>query len=204
MGVEFKCSASCGACNSEGYEARHIAFLVSHATPESVFFDVGAHAGLYSVALAPLVKQVIAIEPVTMDTLLLNVEPFPNVVPISAAAWNESVEVGMEDRTNGQSFVKGTGGIHCVPLNIFAGNGTILPGCRILFKIDVEGAVFQVLQGAQELLDYTDEIAGVIEVDGNHMKRYPNTPDNFDPLLKGFTCVNDQTKNRHYTKGILC
>lgn len=194
--VKFKCAPTCGACNKKGYEARDIAFLVKHATPESVFFDVGAHAGLYSVALAPLVKQVIAIEPVTMDVLIKNTESLPNVMPIWAAAWSTVVEVGMETRDNGQSFISGTGRVYGIPLNIFAGYK------RVLFKIDVEGAIFQVLQGAQHLLCGAGEAIGVIEVDANHLKRYPDTPDNFDPLLRGFTCVNDQTKNRHYTKGI--
>ena len=191
-----KCAPTCGACNKDGYEQGDIDFLKSHATKESVFFDIGAHAGLYTLQLAPLVKQVIAVEPVTIFTLLRNTVDLDNVMLIEAAAWNVATTIGMECRENGQSFMGGAGDVPCVPLDIFNG------ARRVLFKIDVEGAVVEVLKGMQYLLARTSEIAGVIEVDANHMTRFNSNPTQIDAHLQGLECVSGEHKNKHYTKGI--
>ena len=190
-----KCSPTCGACNKAGYEQGDIDFLKAHATKDSVFFDVGAHAGLYTVQLAPLVKQVIAVEPVTHDVLFSNVGHLGNVVIVRGAAWGKAETVGLEYRSNGQSFVAAHGSLHGFPMDIFTAQ-------RLLFKIDVEGAVIEVLRGMTSLLNTTKEIAGVIEVDTNHMTRFGTNPTQIGAHLQGLKCVSGEHKNHHYTKEI--
>lgn len=193
-----KCAPTCGACNKSGYEQGDIDFLKSHATKDSVFFDIGAHAGLYTAQLAPLVKQVIAVEPVTHDVLFSNVGHLSNVVIVDAFAWSVPTILGVEYRANGQSFAKPDGEFSAaIVLDIFGRNIK-----RLLFKIDVEGAAVEVLMGMRPVLAATKEIAGVIEVDENHMTRFHSNPTRIGPHLQGLTCVSGEHKNHHYTKEI--
>jgi len=193
--MKHKCSTTCGACNRENYEQGDIDFLKSHATKDSIFLDVGAHAGLYTVQLAPLVKQVIAVEPITDDVLYSNTAQFENVFILKAAAWSEPAQLGVEYRANGQSFIAGDGSLPGIPLDIFRAK-------RLLFKIDVEGSAFHVLKGMRSLLITAKEIAGVIEVDPNHMTRFNSNPSQIAPHLQGLVCVSDKHKNHHYKKGL--
>lgn len=192
-----KCSPDCGACNKSGYEQGDIDFLKSHATRDSVFFDVGAHAGLYTAQLAPLVKQVIAVEPVTHDVLFSNVGHLGNVVIVDAFAWSHPRIIGVEYRANGQSFAKLGGFSIAINLEIFGQHIK-----RLLFKIDVEGAVIEALMGMKGILMRTKEIFGVIEVDANHMTRFNSDPTQIGAHLQGLKCVSGEHKNHHYTKEI--
>jgi FkbM family methyltransferase len=202
-GMMHKCAPTCGACNKDGYERRDIDFLKAHATKDSVFFDVGAHAGLYTAELAPLVKQVIAVEPVTTDLLYSNVGHLANVVIVDACAWHKSENVGIEPRSNGQSFATGSGHVSAFEMDVFGWTAFQGPRHkRLLFKIDVEGAAVNVLMGLKQTLGRAKEIAGVIEVDENHMTRFNSNPTQIGDHLHGLVCVSSQTKNHHFTKGI--
>ena len=198
-----KCAPTCGACNKDGYEQGDIDFLKAHATKESVFFDIGAHAGLYTLQLAPLVKQVIAVEPVTTDVLYSNVGHLANVVIVDAVAWHKPASVGIEYRPNGQSFATQSGHVNGFEMDVFGWTGFQGPRhSRLLFKIDVEGAAVNVLRGMKQTLGRAKEIAGVIEVDVNHMTRFNSNPTQIGAHLQGLECVSGEHKNHHYTKGI--
>ena len=192
-----KCGPDCRACNIPGYESREIHFLKEYASADALFLDIGAHAGLYSLELAPLVSRVVAVEPLTMGTLVLNTAGLHNIVAVHCVGWNCSTSLGLQFRPNGQSFVNGEGSIPAAPMDIF-----IPPGRRLLFKIDVEGSTVEVLEGMQSLLRNVPEIAGVIEENRNHLTRFGRSPEEILELLPGFERVGSHGKNVLYKKGL--
>jgi FkbM family methyltransferase len=130
--------------------------------PQSVFIDVGAHVGRYTVMLAPKVKRVFSIEPNTDNfrILLKNIElnNLCNISTLKVACWDE---VGL----NRNLFLSSSPGKHSFlkPQSQFEQVETtnldrvvvdlhILPSEVGLLKIDAEGAELEILKGGKELL----------------------------------------------------
>jgi FkbM family methyltransferase len=71
------------------------------ASPPKVVVDAGANIGLASVLFASRFPDatVIAIEPDAKNYAVLahNVAPYPNVIPLHAALWNENTTIRMHD-----------------------------------------------------------------------------------------------------------
>jgi FkbM family methyltransferase len=135
--------------------------LISEAVrPGTVFFDVGAHAGFYSMLASSLVGKsgrVFAFEPLPKNAGYLRkhirMNRIPNVTLIEAAVSDRSGEARF--REGGSSFTGSidSGGplvVEQVSLDDLVWQREIpLPD---YIKIDVEGAERMVLQGARELL----------------------------------------------------
>jgi len=142
-----------------------------------VFIDVGAHVGKYTVIASKLVGssgRVIAIEPHPLNYLLLlrniYVNRCRNVYALRICAWNLDGEVKLY-------ISRKRSGTHSTKRNYnHSGDYIVVRAMRVdsvikslnikradLMKIDVEGAEYEVLEGAEDTLDtYRPDL--VIEV----------------------------------------
>jgi len=142
------------------YEAELKSFFACDS--ESVFIDVGAHVGRYTVMVGKHVKRVVSIEPnaENFDALrrTVAINDLHNVVALHCACWNKA-------GTSLRLFRSPSPGKHSVlrPQMSFETVDTvtldsILESLRIepaevgLVKIDAEGAEPQILMGGEKLL----------------------------------------------------
>jgi FkbM family methyltransferase len=129
----------------------------------AVFYDIGAHIGLFSLAAARVGARVVAFEPdpETVARLQSHLERnhfAEHITVVSAAAWSHDCE----KITFRRGLPRSQGGVHshdsapvlargpeievsCVSLDHFVNAGGPVPD---VIKIDVEGGEAQVLQGA--------------------------------------------------------
>lgn len=136
---------------------RLVAFMETHS--ERVFtgglaFDVGAHAGSWTVRMSQFFQFVIALEPdpCNFHNLQLNTMWIPNVAAIQRAAWcrtTPDLEVCSPKRrtsTARQVRPKANGGTTGVRLDDYASK-------RVgLLKLDCEGSEIRALSGAGTIL----------------------------------------------------
>lgn len=126
----------------------------------SVYFDVGAHIGYYTVMASDMVGaqgRVISFEPRKLNLSYLRshirVNRCANVEVIPAAVGERPGECRFETRIGtGLGYVSETGNrsVDMVSLDDLVGSGRLPPPDVI--KVDVEGGEMGVLKGATELL----------------------------------------------------
>ena len=183
--------------------------------PGSVCIDIGAAAGLYTVALSRLAGptgQVHSVEPVTFAhsawTKVLGSRSSGNVRHHVTALGAEpgravmSVPVGRHGPVTGQSFLdwKTTGvgsnapssrGQMEVPVDVQTLDGLCADAgiTRLDFvKIDVEGAEMHILEGGQRTIESLQP-AMLIEIEARHSERYQIAPEDISGWLldRGYT-----------------
>jgi FkbM family methyltransferase len=141
------------------YEKRR-AFEAS-VSPGSVVFDVGAHAGFYTLLASELVGdagKVIAFEPLPRNLAFLrahlDLNAVGNVEVIAAAVSDVDGAAGFQDGPDSSTgFISSSGGrqVAAVSLDALVHEGRI-PRPDFL-KIDVEGAEMRVLRGGRRVLE---------------------------------------------------
>jgi FkbM family methyltransferase len=122
----------------------------------SVCFDIGAHAGLYSLLFSVRAKRVFAFEPFPRNlswlvrTLSINGAANVQVVPwaLSGATGPTRFSAG-EHNSEGRLDPQGEHAVFAMTCDMFCEFQEVRPH---LMKIDVEGAEAQVLRGASETL----------------------------------------------------
>lgn len=148
------------------YEPHLVRLVQSYLTPDTVFFDVGAHVGQYTLLSAPLVAEVHSFEPTptTFKLLKANVESnrLGNVQANQCAVsdYDGTAELYLADAGNvGKNSLLGFPDsmnrctVPCVSLDHYLLSRNIdIAGRPVLVKIDVEGAELRVLRGASDLL----------------------------------------------------
>jgi len=182
--------------------------------PGSVCIDVGAAAGLYTLALSRLAGpsgQVHSVEPLSFAhpawTRVLRAREAGNVRHHAIALGAEpgeavmSVPVGRHGPVTGRSFLdRGCAGLgsnaeFASHMTVAAEVGTLDGLCaqaaltRLDFiKIDVEGAELHVLEGGQQAIG-TFRPAMLIEIEARHTARYQYSPDDIVAWLtrRGYT-----------------
>ena len=188
-------------------EPEHIG-LRDVVKPGSVCIDIGAAAGLYTVALAHLAGptgQVHSVEPVTFAhstwTKVLGSRSSENVRHHVTALGAEpgrgvmSVPVGRHGPVTGRSFLewktKGLGsnaefaGQMEVPVDVQTLDGLCKDAgiTRLDFvKIDVEGAEMHILEGGQQTIESLQP-AMLIEIEARHSARYEISPEDISGWL---------------------
>lgn len=132
------------------YEPDVQAVLRERLRPGSVFWDVGAHVGFFSVCAARLGARVVAFEPAPENlTRLRRHAALNGFEVIGAAAWRDSQGVSLTSGpTSEQWRADGGGEVASVALDDVARER----GLPDLIKLDVEGAEAAVLAGATEIL----------------------------------------------------
>lgn len=170
--------------------------------PGSVCVDIGAAAGLYTLALSRLAGptgQVHSVEPLSFAhpvwTRLLRARSAPNVYPHAVALAAEpgsgimSVPVGRYGLVTGRSFVTrraaglGSNAEFAGQVEVTVPVDTLDALCaraalaRLDFiKIDVEGAELQVLMGGQQVIEAFRPTL-LVEIEARHMARYRHSPE---------------------------
>jgi len=129
-------------------------------TPGTVLYDIGANVGYFSLLAAVLVGakgKVFAFEPFPRNVAFLRkhiaLNGLKNIQVIEAAVSNHSGEaafkLGMSD-SMGHLGESGDINVRLVCLDEWLATGKLVPPDFI--KIDVEGAEYEVVSGAQQLL----------------------------------------------------
>lgn len=142
------------------YEAEMQNTIARTVTPGAVFFDVGAHAGYYSLLASRLVLRegrVVAFEPdarnlgFLKEHLRLNNASNVNVIEAAVADALGTARFAAERSGFGGTLSEaGTAIVDTVTIDKLAEAGTVpVPN---YIKVDVEGAEFRVLCGARKVL----------------------------------------------------
>lgn len=183
-----------------------IMLLRKRADNETVFLDIGANVGLYSIALADKVGDVIAFEPHPFTAsrcrknFSINNLSENNVKEIALSSRSEKIffsDYGGSSTVNKiveQS--ENTIEVQAMTLDEFASLNNFSKEIKYLMKIDVEGFELEVLKGAQNFLkDYNIE-AIVFECFG-HQKELVSV------ILEkhGFKISRLSTNNYYAVKG---
>lgn len=156
-------------------------------SPDSVVIDIGAQAGLMSVAYAQFAKKVISFEPnpATFEVLEQNAELYNNIIPYNlACSTNENIlnfHYSDEGFCNGGFATNCSKGIgvtgHNIPIDVYAVNitdflNTYYPNdiANIsLIKIDAEGHDKEIIKTLYPLLNIirpviiTEMYAGLVD-----------------------------------------
>lgn len=159
-GMRWMAAAGIHSCWLGTYEHAKQTMFLAHLAPGSVVYDVGAHAGYYTLLAASRVApggRVYAFEPVSENLaylrhhLRLNRVTNASVVPAAVAnsCGSASFRAGTTSST-GHLAEDGQLQVSTVGLDEMARAGLI--EAPSLVKIDVEGAEESVLAGAVELL----------------------------------------------------
>jgi len=178
-------------------------WMQNYIKPEkgSVFIDVGANVGKYSLMFSKMIGntgKIIAIEPVpnTFEALTeaIKLNKFDNIVPLNIACWNKNTKLNMfQAEMSGESTIKEDYG-----LGYFAVEARTLDsivhelGLNTVdsVKIDVEGSEIEVLEGMENILkQHTPEI--VIEIHQEHQKHILTFAGKFNYRYKAI----EETKN---------
>lgn len=180
-----------------GYTEREtLKAITSHLIRESIFFDLGAHIGQYTLVASPLCRAVHSFEPVpeTFELLRRNIQlnGLANVSANQCAVSDLCGEVRIYEgdlstidrsslrapsSTSGRSFV-----VPSISLDTYVSKHGATPD---LIKIDVEGAEIAVLRGASTLLRERHP-ALIVEIDKVNQPRFGFTADDLVRELKGF------------------
>jgi FkbM family methyltransferase len=137
------------------YEREKMAAFAAELRPETVVYDIGANVGAYTVLAASRCRQVHAFEPYSPNLTHLHrnvsVNRFKNcvIVPTAVGATDEPVSFeegkdGFVGRVDGEGLLR----VPCTRLDSYIGRHP----APDLVKMDIEGAEFDALQGARELL----------------------------------------------------
>jgi FkbM family methyltransferase len=172
--------------------------IIEHFNPAegNIVIDVGAHVGRYSILGSKLVGRsgkVIAVEPhpgnfqLLKRNLQINTSENNNVITLNCAAYcrdtpqlrlflagedrgNTIYNTVMESRHSTEKFVT----IPALKLDSIVQYAGIQAHEINWIKIDVEGAEYEVLQGAQNILSNSRDIAVLVEVHNLQNKNLHN------------------------------
>ncbi len=160
-------------------EPETVAWLESRITPTSVFYDIGANVGAYSLVAASLGgkdSRVFSFEPSYSTFLTLNENIFLNtfegiITPVHIAVSSASgfLHMGFSSRESGaakHNVSETLGGSLRVPaMSLDLMREELKMPEPTLIKLDVDGGEWEVLQGAIETLRLKNLISVLIEVD---------------------------------------
>jgi FkbM family methyltransferase len=152
-------------------DKEEIALLRKHSDDHTVFIDIGANIGSYSIMMMDIVKDIIAFEPHPLTAsrckmnFLLNGYDDNKVKQIALNDVNANVT--FTDYGNGSSLNRIVSGaesgitVEAKTLDSFFGNISDNRTDNYLIKIDVEGSELNVINGSSHFLK-TRKINGII------------------------------------------
>jgi FkbM family methyltransferase len=152
----------------KNFEPKTREFLDTVLQPGDCFIDVGAHIGCYPVLMARKVGFVIAVEPCLGKFLRknLSLNRLENVFVSEKAAYHSRCCVQMASTGHygvihlpSQGHGKGSyyKSVQAAPLDEIVAEAGHFPRIKAL-KIDVDGAEFEVLAGASQVLEKTEYV----------------------------------------------
>ena len=138
---------------ADQYESNFRRVIEASVSIDSVFYDVGAHAGFWPVMLSRCCSRIFAFEPSPENfrRLCENVHTFRNVIPVNAAV-SDAPGVLRFSENGTKSTVTESGGVEvgAIRLDDFVADGNPPPG---VVKIDIEGHGSQCLAGMQHIIE---------------------------------------------------
>jgi FkbM family methyltransferase len=151
------------------YELATVRLLNKLLDKETVFFDIGAHIGQYTLMGAPLAREVHCFEPMPWiyEILQYNIRSnnlanvSPNSIGIMDYTGSAEVWQGYKENSGSGSFLR-IAGVHdrsysvdCITLDGYCETRKVaLMPRKILIKMDVERTELNVLRGAVRLFEY--------------------------------------------------
>lgn len=182
----------CLICHNLKYEAQLLAYAEEHITAllvagksTGLSIDVGAHSGLWASNVAKWYRDagfdnavVLALDP--GRTVPRGLE---GVCTLEVAAWSSTNLMSMvgDGPTRHLSFNDGSYVVPCVKLD-----DLVSPDAWVdLLKVDVEGAEYHALHGAQKILERSERLIVVVEVHEQQLARFGNKPGEIFSLLGG-------------------
>jgi FkbM family methyltransferase len=137
------------------YEREKIDRLLTCLNPKSVFYDIGANVGYYSLVAARKCQSIFAFEPLPANFDYLRrhiaINQLQNCTPIEAAvADHEGMVSFSEGNSTCEGAIRETGTllVHALRLDTFIEQARVPD----VMKIDVEGGELDALRGAKRLL----------------------------------------------------
>jgi FkbM family methyltransferase len=175
--------------------------IIEHFTPKQgdIVIDIGAHIGLYTIVSSKRVGtngKVVAIEadPGNFEMLNRNIKlnQLTNVIPLNYAVYSKETKIRLylPEEESGytiyNTIMSNRAGTEDKFVEVNANTLDSLLQLKGItdvnwIKIDVEGAEFEVLKGATNVLSKSKDIALLIEVHG---------PDNYSPILNFLNLYN--------------
>lgn len=163
-----------GVQQIDSYEPSITKVLDSIVSNAQVFINVGANHGIYVLRYAKKGKEVIAFEALqeNVSLLLKNIKENnlgENVIVFPVAASSKNYIERFFGMSSGGSLIKGWNQqyddgqlVQCMTLNYLLADK--IAGKASVFLIDVEGAEFQVIQGAEEIMGEHNNAKFIVEI----------------------------------------
>ncbi|WP_418318620.1 FkbM family methyltransferase [Piscinibacter sakaiensis] len=175
---DFGCPAN--FINGGRYEEEYISILRSFRKPRSVFLDIGANLGVFSLRLAPMLRhgRIFAFEPnprihdlFARSSFLGGFDPTIRILPFGASDSEREVSFHVpRDHAGGGAI--GSGGASDgdqFTIQVKRLDDWLPQDLRVdIVKIDVEGHELAVLRGMQRILDRSPSVAVLFEKLGTH------------------------------------
>jgi FkbM family methyltransferase len=181
--------------------------------PPRVIVDAGANIGLAAVLFANRYPdaKIIAIEPETsnFELLALNVAPYPQIIPLHAALWNENRPISLVDPGLGKwgfmTHDEASGLVLGKPCGLVQGLTVdqVMRDHKLeridILKLDIEGAEREVLESAGPWIDRVD--AMLVEL---HDRMKPGCSRSFYNATNVFDDEWSQGENHCVTRNGAC
>jgi FkbM family methyltransferase len=177
------------------YEPASVRVVISQLDIKSVFFDVGAHVGQYTLLAAPVCRWVHSFEAVPDTFALLRENVYSN------ALYNVKIEnVAVSDRCGRTTIYEGPAenlgtssltpladgnrafSVRAISIDDYCATENTLPD---VIKIDVEGAEILVLRGAEQVIRAKHPTM-LVEISDVNQRRFGFSEDDLIRELKAF------------------
>ncbi len=189
-------------------EYEDMIFLLHALQPTETFVDVGANIGAYTILASKVVKS----NSIAFEPLPTTAERLKDQIQINRI--NAAVDIrnkGLGDKKGSLFFTNNNDAMNKVSLAGEVENTTMVEVSTLdielakdnkyLFKIDVEGFEYNVIEGASEVLSNNNVSAIIIELNGNGEDFGHSNEDVHKKLLSfGFVAVAYEPKSRNLTK----
>ncbi len=152
-----------GAVPYEDYEPAVTTVMIDCVKSCEVFVNIGANSGVYCLKMAPFVDRIYAVEPLRQNLALLfknirqNSDLSEKIVVFPVAASSSESLVKIYGASTGGSLLRGWNSqfddgedLQAFSLDFLLYEKLL--NIKALFLIDVEGAEFEVIQGAQNIV----------------------------------------------------
>ena len=136
----------------DAYEDEERRELAVHLRPDSILFDVGAHAGFWEVILASRCRHIYAFEPSprNFDRLWRNIaqNQIPNVTPVAVAVSDQSAKLHFVENGSMSHLAEKGIEVNAIQLDEYAAQHE--PPSVV--KVDIEGLAGAALSGMRYTL----------------------------------------------------
>jgi len=195
FGKMFICSSGCGPCVHPNYEPDTTRFIKNNLKSGMIFFDIGAHVGLFSIHAQQSGAIVHAFEahPNNYEILKANAELYCGIIPHRIAVWNKEEKLRLaSEKPLAQAYIQipGEKTAYYEVQGRMLDDMTELPTPDFV-KSDIQGAELFGLQGMQKRLLPSVKFLQV-EVYPRGFRRYGYTREDLLDFLKqmGFKCIS--------------